>query len=504
MLGALEEKESALASRYSDIPELQLEAALKARRLKLAREAAQAAAQAAGRDISGINETMGGILGGRIFLHESRLTEEEKAFNAAMEAYATAAEESRIATEAYQAQVDALEEAKKAIEEYRQTINELPGDVQRAIDQTEQFWTDNAENIKVIVAAAHDAIAELDDYVQGVHDSVMTAVESTTKGFEFIGDASQRQAKRLEPLEKELANLDKNSKDYKKSLADIEERTANAKDIYGLGNLSKNLESQLKFLQEYKQDMEKARALGFSNEFLAQFADGSVESAEWLHELAQASGDATKGQVKELNELYASVEQGKADLADTLTEQQLSIDKTYETLAQKAKEAVAALDLKQEAAQKTGETVSAIATEIGNHVPDVKEQVDAMLEQLNRLNGYGIHIDFGGFGSIDFTTSTGEKAEGSGRFGLDYVPHDDFLIRAHEGERLLTAQENQIWKTLLNGGVAGFDLDALGGVMRDNIRPGGNVYLDGKAVGRVVSDVQGRNYKSLQRSGWQS
>ena len=32
LLGALEQKESALASRYSDIPELQLEAALKARR----------------------------------------------------------------------------------------------------------------------------------------------------------------------------------------------------------------------------------------------------------------------------------------------------------------------------------------------------------------------------------------------------------------------------------------------------------------------------------------
>ena len=86
---------------------------------------------------------------------------------------------------------------------------------------------------------------------------------------------------------------------------------------------------------------------------------------------------------------------------------------------------------------------------------------------------------------------------------MDYVPHDGFLLRAHEGERLLTAQENQMYSALLHGGVSGFDLESLGGVMRDNIKPGGNVYLDGKEVGRVISDRQGQSYRNLQRSGWQ-
>jgi len=255
----------------------------------------------------------------------------------------------------------------------------------------------------------------------------------------------------------------------------------------------------LSFLREYKADMEAARAMGFSNEFLSQFADGSVESAEWLHEIAQASG----GQVKELNDLYASVTKGKEELTNTLTQQQLSADETYKTLAEKAKEAVAALDLGQEAAENAGKTVEGIADGIKSHVDSVAEQVDAILTQLNRLDGFGINIDFGGFGSISWTTSTGKNADSSGRFGIDYVPRDDYLIRAHEGERLLTAQENQIWNTLLNGGVAGFDLEDLGGVMRDNIKPGGSVFLDGKVVGEVISDRQGRTYKSLQRSGWQ-
>ena len=87
--------------------------------------------------------------------------------------------------------------------------------------------------------------------------------------------------------------------------------------------------------------------------------------------------------------------------------------------------------------------------------------------------------------------------------GLSFVPHDDYIARLHEGERVLTAQENQLWNALRNGGISGFDMDTLGGVMRDNVVAGGNVYLDGKVVGNVISDQQGKSYRQLQRSGWQ-
>jgi hypothetical protein len=403
--------------------------------------------------------------------------------------------EAKSAGEAYKTQKDALEEAKIALKEYRATIDEMPGEVEQAADASEKFWIDNADNIKVVVSAAEEALTAVADYAKGVHDSIASAIDSTTSGFEFIGNAAQRQEKRLKPLKEELARLEEEGKD----LGDIKLRISDASDTYGVGNLKKNLDSQLKFLREYKADMEQARANGFSDEFLAQFADGSVESAEWLHELASASGD----QVTEINALYSDVQEGKKALTDTLTQQQLSADETYKTLAEKAKEAVAALDMQEEAAENSGKTVEGIAQGIADHVDSVRTQVDSIIAQLDRLDNFGINIDFGGFGSISWTTTTGKKADGSGRFGLDYVPHDDFLIRAHEGERLLTAQENQIWNMLLNGGVAGFDLEDLGGVMRDNIKPGGNVYLDGRTVGQVISDRQGRNYKSLQRSGWQ-
>ena len=89
--------------------------------------------------------------------------------------------------------------------------------------------------------------------------------------------------------------------------------------------------------------------------------------------------------------------------------------------------------------------------------------------------------------------------------GLDFVPFDGYLSRLHEGEGILTAEENRIWQRFKNGAQPQtMDYDALGATMRDNVKAGGNVYLDGRTVGRVISAQQGADYRSLKRSGWQS
>jgi hypothetical protein len=492
LLGALEQKESAISSRFADLPGLELDAALAERRVREQRKKIDALRKKYGftqadnqRIIQRVDDSDNIVA----------FTDAENEWNAAVMELARLEAEARSAGEAYQTQADALEEAKLALEEYRATIDEMPGTIEEAADASEQFWIDNAENIKLVVNAADEALKSLEDYARGVRDAVAADIDSTVKGFGKIETTSGK----MIDITNRLSNLTTGSDEWKALNDELAKLKGNA---YSAQNIAQNLRQQAQYMDDYLRFLNEARAKGVSDDVLAQLTDGSAESYDVLKALSEASGDATKGEVKEINDAYKSVADKKRQMTEELSNQQLTVDKTYQSLAEKAKEAVAALDMQGEAAANTGSTMDAIVGEIANHVPDVAAQVDSILAELSRLNGYGIDIDFGGFGNISFTTSTG-KTEGSGRMGIPLVPHDDYIARLHEGERVLTAQENQIWNALLNGGVAGFDLETLGGVMRDNVKPGGDVYLDGKAVGAVISARQGSAYRSLKRSGWQ-
>ena len=87
--------------------------------------------------------------------------------------------------------------------------------------------------------------------------------------------------------------------------------------------------------------------------------------------------------------------------------------------------------------------------------------------------------------------------------GLDYVPYDGYLAMLHRGERIQTAAEASLAR-MYGMQSPGFDYGTMGSAMWANApKMGGDVYLDGRTVGQVISGMQGRSYRNLQRSGWQ-
>lgn len=353
---------------------------------------------------------------------------------------------------------------------------------------------DAIEDISTAVDTALEALQELDEYVASVRADTASSVNSTLSGFSGIETAAEKYARQAaeayQKYKDEFGEDAKNQDVWAETIWDGGEQVT-------LVSMNDALDSQLKFMKEYNENLEKARAAGVSEDILAFLSDGSEESAMYLHAIAEAIDHEDWTGIQKLNKQWAEVQAGKEDFVDVLTEQKLAADDSFDAMVAKAQEAAKGLDVSGDAGQSIRNNMEAIRTNLADSIPGIEEEINTIVDLMNRLEGWNIHLDL--------TTDTGEgEAETDGSFatGLDYVPFDGFLAQLHEGEGILTAEENRVWQQFITGG-RGVDYDQLGGVMRENIKAGGNVYLEGRVVGRVMSDIQGDQYRTLQRSGWQ-
>lgn len=389
--------------------------------------------------------------------------------------------------------LEELEKQKNAVAAERGiTVEELEAEMEaerQAAQQAEEY-SKSLENVR-------EALANLSEYVAGVRQEVASTVNSNISGFSFMKTAAE-QAKEAENAYK---SLEETLKEQGYTGTELQSKLDAANKQITAQGMKESLDSQLAFIDEYKKNLEDVKNTGLIDEkILAQLSDGSNQSAMYLHAMAEAARSGDKQALEELNDAWKAVNEGKESFVDTLTQQKLAVDEQYDAMVKKAEEAAKALDVSGTAGESTANNIQAMADAIKEKIPSVAEQVDAVLSELNRLNGWGINFDFGVFGS--FGISTGNVVDGEHETGLDRVPFDGYLASLHEGEGILTAEENRVWQRFKNG-QPNMDYDTLGGVMRDNIKPGGNVFLDGRVVGEVISQMQGNQYRTMQRSGWQ-
>lgn len=495
MLNAVQQKEDAISQRFSDLPGLQLDMAVAQRRVREQKKKLDQMRQELGISANGYN----------IILKEpgAVLTDAEKQWNEAVTALGTLNAEAFRAEDAYKKQADALEEAKQALEEYRAVVEEMPGDVEAVQAAQEKLTQAQKEAAIASVEAAKTALTALADYVQGVHDATRQTVDSVVKGFETISRPTTDLMEKRSKLIQQQMELNRSTKDGEQKYQELQKQIDSLNesiDEYSTGGMKDALQSQMAFMDEYIKNLEKAQQMGLSNDLLASLSDGSVASAEYLASLVENPEQAAA-----VDALYQQVQEKKNQFTDALTEQKLTVDETYDAMVAKAQEAVDGLNLGQSAQDAMGATVAGLAQGIAEHVPEVAAAVDSIISELNRLNGYGISFSAGPMGVVNNAEMFNSLFNvPKHEVGLDYVPFDGYLASLHEGESILTAEENRIWQRFKNGAQPQtMDYDALGATMRDNVKPGGNVYLDGRVVGEVISKQQGDSYRTLQRSGWQ-
>ena len=490
MLEALASKREALASEYGDLRGLQVDAKYKR---ALAERAKAAYMAAAGVDTLTDAENA---------FFDAEATGNGKTYKALMdlkEAYDEAETAAEEAESAYQKRNDAASEAIGIIDELTAKYGEEAAALNDASGAVSEWSQETKDAAAAAVAAAADALEALDKYYENVRSDTQRSVDGVVSGFQKIVTPADEAREKMADLTSQIDELNAAGKDstgLQKTFASVEN------SIPSVQNMTAALEDQLNYLNQYKEYLDAARAAGVSDDILASLSDGSTQSFDYLRALATTGSEA---EIQQLNALYAGIEAKKKDLTDALTEQRLAGDAEFQGLADAAAEAVAKLDKYSEAESGMERTVQGIADGIAAKIPEVQAQVDALnaaLSGLGALGNFGSGLLGGLVSGVKGVFNLRIPAH---QAGLDYVPFDNYLAALHEGESVLTAEESRAWRNYKYGAasVNSLDYDALGGVMRENVRAGGNVYLDGRTVGRVISGRQADDLRNLERSGWQ-
>ena len=419
---------------------------------------------------------------------QGALTAEEQQWNDAIRVLGELRKKEKEATDEWKRQMGAFTEAEQELADGKQYLIDLYGEETAAALGMGDAVDEVSDEVK-------QAQQDVKTYMQSVRDATAQMVDNIVKGFTVLERPTTDMFLKRSKLIEQQNELNRSTKDGERRYQELQvqiDELNKSMDQYSTKGMQEGLESQLAFMDEYIKNLEKAQAMGLSNDLLSSLSDGSVQSAEYLAGLV-----ANPEQAQQVDALFQQVQEKKKGFVDALSEQKLAADDTFNAIVEKAKSSVSELAMGDEAAASMSETISGIAQGIMDKVPDVRDAVDAVIEQLKRLSGYGVNIAFG-------AGNFGYLLDGEHETGLDYVPFDGYLAGLHEGEGILTAEENRIWQRFKNGATPqNVDYDALGATMRDNVKAGGDVYLDGRVVGAVISQAQGNSYRALQRSGWQ-
>lgn len=233
-----------------------------------------------------------------------------------------------------------------------------------------------------------------------------------------------------------------------------------------MGNLKGNTEVLQQIDEDFAFVSEKADLAGISVDGLSQYlaSMSTGEQAGFLaglrDELEDMSG-GTEGLSKKLAELMDNVSAYEAAGTETSDGLALAVENVNARMQEAADSYVEKVgDLDQEAAatEAATNTMSGLVAGIDSSTPGVLDKLDSLASQMksrltNSFANYTLTIK----ANIKGSNVPGAKS------GLDYVPYDDYLVRLHKGEKVLTAEEARAYRAGKSAGASGkADYDGVG------------------------------------------
>lgn len=357
-----------------------------------------------------------------------------------------------------------VEEARAKVEELEQQYEEASKARLEAFSSDAGFSGDTVEMERLA-----EAIKQAKQNLADLEAQEQAAAEEAAKPANVIKAASEEYAAAAQSILEDYQNT---YTTIYNGLHDVGSAFTSQIEVVKMSwdGLMGNLHGNTEVLQQIDEDFafirEKADLAGVSidglGKYLASMSDG--EKAGFLagvrEELEDMSGgtDGLSRKFAELMDNVSAYEAAGAETSDGLALAVENVNARMQEAADSYVEKVGDLDQEAAATEAATNTMSGLVAGIDSSTPGVLDKLDSLASQMksrltNSFANYTLTIK----ANIKGSNVPGAKS------GLDYVPYDDYLVRLHKGEKVLTAEEARAYRAGKSAGASGgVDYDGVG------------------------------------------
>lgn len=375
------------------------------------------------------------------------------------------------ATKAHKDFVKELAGEPQTVEEARAKVEELEQQYEEASKTRLEMFSSDAgfSGDTVEMERLSEAIKQAKQNLADLEAQEQAAAEEAAKPANVIKAASEEYAAAAQSILEDYQNT---YTSIYNGLHDVGSAFTSQIEVVKMSwdGLMGNLHGNTEVLQQIDEDFafirEKADLAGVSidglGKYLASMSDG--EKAGFLagvrEELEDMSGgtDGLSRKFAELMDNVSAYEAAGTETSDGLALAVENVKSRMQEAADSYVEKVGDLDQEAAATEAATNTMSGLVAGIDSSTPGVLAKLDSLASQMksrltNSFANYTLTIK----ANIKGSNVPGAKS------GLDYVPYDDYLVRLHKGEKVLTAEEARAYRAGESAGASGgADYDGAG------------------------------------------
>ena len=375
------------------------------------------------------------------------------------------------ATKAHKEYVKELAGEPQTVEEARARVEELEQQYEEASKARLEMFSSDAgfSGDTVEMERLAEAIKQAKQNLADLEAQEQAAAEEAAKPANVIKAASEEYAAAaqsiLEDYQNTYTTIYNGLHDVGSAFTSQIEVAKMSWDDF-MGNLKGNTEVLQQIDEDFAFISEKADLAGVSidglGKYLASMSDG--EKAGFLagvrKELEDMSGgtDGLSRKFATLMDGISAYEAAGTETSDGLALAVENVNARMQEAADSYVEKVGDLDQEAAATEAATNTMSGLVAGIDSSTPGVLDKLDSLASQMksrltNSFANYTLTIK----ANIKGSNVPGAKS------GLDYVPYDDYLVRLHKGEKVLTAEEARAYRAGKSAGASGgADYDGVG------------------------------------------